>query len=197
MEIKGLSGPEERVGKTPRAPRPKSKAQGRAGALGRKAAKSPDDVDALYAWFDAMVEEEGAQNALRKLWQFARATHASAPWMALGYAAFGVGRSDLGVRAFRQARRHGAGEPAIYGLSVGLTVSGKPREAIQLLERERKKAPLGGRLATAIANAYLSVGAHTRAGKALDGLTPHEASEWKDMLDSAKARVAQARARAK
>lgn len=151
--------------------------------------KDPEDVEALYAWFDALAAQAGSQTALAALRSLAARPRASSPSLVLGYCLFGLGRSREGVVAFERAHRRRPREPTLYGYACALLVSGNPKEALALLKAADRRGRLTARPLVCLANTYLALGKPRLAEGTLRRVTTRGARDWQELVDSARARV--------
>lgn len=159
----------------------------------RRLGREPDDVEALYGYFDALVEERGARWALQALEAWGTKARAPSVGLVLGYCLFGLGRTDEAVEQFRRAHRTRPREPTLYGLTSALIVQGRPGEARRLLAAADRRRPLTARLLVSLANAHLAEGHRAGAQAALRRITPRGASDWSELVDSARDRARKAR----
>ncbi len=160
----------------------------------RRLRRDPNDIEALYGYFDALVEEEGTLPAVEALEAWGRRKGAGSVDLVLGYCLFGLGRHAEAVEQFRRAHRARPREPTLYGLTSALIVTGRPAEARELLAAAGRRRPLTARLLVSLANAHLAEGHSAAAEAALRRITPRGASDWSELVDSARARAREARA---
>lgn len=157
--------------------------------------RDPEDVEALYRWFDALATERGPEEALHALRAFAATSTAAAPSLVLGYCLFGVGRRREAVDQFRRAHARRPREPTLYGLSSALIVTGRAEEALELLNAAGRRRPLTARPLVSLANAYLARGQPGHAARTLRRISARGRSDWKELVESAASRVKLAQAR--
>jgi len=181
-----------------RGAKSRSKAAPRASQrLGAKLAKDPDEVDLLYAWFDALAAERGEREAESALARRAKASPSHVPALVLGYALFGVGRPGEALRAFELAHQRRPNEQTMYALSGALLADDRIDDAIALLKAADARRPLATRPLVNLANGYAAKGDARKARSALDRISPTGRREWRQLVDSAYARLRWARAPAR
>ena len=151
-------------------------------------------MEALYGYFDALVEESGTLRALEALEAWGRQTGAPSADLVVGYCLFGLGRNGEAVESFWRAHRARPREPTLYALSCALTVTGNAAESRRLLGAASRGRRLTARLLVSLADAHLAGGRPAAAESALRRITPRGASDWSELVESAWERVRRARA---
>jgi len=162
----------------------------RSARLAARVKRRPNDLGAIYDWFDAMVEENGRSAAVARLSAFSRRTKAWGPPLALGYCLFGLGRTKAGVEALRQAYDRNPSEKTLYALSGGLLVTDRADEAVELLLNHDGSKKITARPLVNLANAYLARGDRVKAEAALRRIAAAEREDWRELVDSAWQRLA-------
>src|SRR3990172_5696700 len=169
-------------------------ARSRSARWARRLRRDPNDVEALYGYFDALVEESGTLRALEALEAWGRQTGAPSADLVVGYCLFGLGRNGEAVERFRRAHRARPREPTLYALSCALTVTGNAAESRRLLGAASRGRRLTARLLVSLADAHLAEGRPAAAESAPHRITPRGASDWSELVESAWERVRRARA---
>jgi predicted Zn-dependent protease len=153
--------------------------------LAERVAKHPNGLGTLYNWFDAVVEERGPDVAIARLRALSNKTKAWGPALALGYCLFGLGETEAGVRALREAYRRKPGEKTLYALSGALLMTDRVDEAVELLQRHDKSRRITARPLVNLANAYLAQGEAAKAEGALRRISAASREDWDELVDSA------------
>ena len=154
--------------------------------------RDPNDVEAIYGYFDALSEEAGTARALEALEAWGKRAGAGSWDLVLGYCLFGLGRNAEAVEQFRRAHRARPREPTLYALSSSLIVTGRPGEAREVLGAAARRRPLPARLLVSLADAHLAEGHPGEARAALRRITRRGAADWSELVASARERVREA-----
>lgn len=172
-----------------RAKPPRDTPRGELDRLRLQVSRDPEDVEALYAWFDALSAHAGSQSALAALRALAERPGASSPSLVLGYCLFGLGRNREGVVAFERAHKRRPREPTLYGYASALLVTGNPQQALAVLEAADRRGKLTTRPLVCLANTYLALGRLRLAEKTLRRVSPRGEADWRELVESARAQV--------